>query len=409
MTIGNYTIERLLGEGGMASVYAARAPDGSRVALKILKLFEKDAPELRKRFLREAKIQQQLGHCPHICKCYETFVDDGRDVLVLEYLDGVSLDKQLESQSPTPKKLVTWAQHVLTALSAAHALGVIHRDVKPANIIITRDGKAVLTDFGIAHTRNSRMTQTGTRIGSVPYMSPEQLAGKICKATDVYALGVTLYEAATGSFPFGELSNEYEISRAIVDRTPFPSIQTRAPHLPPAFAQFVDRAIAKNEHDRFPTAAHALQALQQCDGFDPGVQVPRPGGGFVSLQDILRGIGKLFKDVFKPGSGPTEKSVHAHLIVYAAGKFHSEYEIRGNEFVIGRDSSQCHLVINNELVSRRHAILTRTGSGAWRLQDLSTNGTYVNGRSIGRNNTVLLAPGTRFSCCKTLKYEFAVE
>lgn len=266
---GKYRIVRKLGEGGMGAVYAGvQEPLGRKVAVKVLlPVLARDAT-LVGRFQREAELAASLGH-PNIVQVTDFGVDDGSAFLVMDLLDGESLGSALERETAlAPSRVCFIAAQVLSALEAAHARGVVHRDLKPDNIYLTSvSGVADLVkllDFGIARLTegdgDQKMTATGQVLGTPAYMSPEQARGKPVDArSDLYALGVVMYEALSGRMPVNG-SNYHELMFAIVGETPTPLAQL-VPGLDPTLVAVVERAMAKDPNARYASAAEMRAAL----------------------------------------------------------------------------------------------------------------------------------------------------
>ena len=199
-----YDIIRELGRGGMGVVFQARDKLLDRdVALKQLSPSVFTEEEAHSWFLREARAASRLNHS-NIVSVYDVIEDRNALFIAMEYVDGISLHQYMEKHPGLPLKLVlAVATQVADALQSAHDNGVIHRDIKPDNIMITRKGRVKITDFGIAHMTESTLTATGIVIGTMKYMSPEQIKGeKVTAASDLYSFGVVLYEMVTGAPPF---------------------------------------------------------------------------------------------------------------------------------------------------------------------------------------------------------------
>ncbi len=267
-----YRVESQIGSGGMASVYRALNLANRRYyAIKILKEeFATDAEFLR-RFQREAKAALHLSH-ENIVQAYGVGTYEGLPYIILEYVEGDTLKDIITNNGPMPPRLaVNLVSQLLEALSAAHRAGIIHRDVKPQNIIVTEKGRVKLTDFGIAREINANtITFSGSTIlGSVHYLSPEQAKGKIVtRSSDLYSTGIVLYEILTGTVPFnGE--NSVTIALMQIKDTPRPPIDLN-PKIPPALNDVVLCALQKNPADRYDTAAemeaHLKRALREPDG-----------------------------------------------------------------------------------------------------------------------------------------------
>lgn len=268
-TVGKYTLESLIGRGGMAEVYKSTHPELSRpLAIKILHPFHTDIEGFVERFRQEAKAIATLRH-PHIVQVYDfATTEDGLHYMVMEFIDGMSLDHYLE-QHPGPLPLnqaCTLFRQVAEALHAAHEKGIIHRDVKPSNILIDRQGTAYLTDFGIAQILGTqRLTMSYMSPGTPSFMAPEQGTGQpITRAVDVYALGGLLYQLLTGRLPY-EDENPISLIMRKSSQTPVPP-SFFTPSLPVAVDEVILRAMALRPQERYGDALSMLQALEQARG-----------------------------------------------------------------------------------------------------------------------------------------------
>lgn len=257
-----YRLDALLARGGMADVW--RATDtvlGRDVAVKVLHPHLADDPAFVDRFRTEAVAAARLRH-PSIVAVFDTCSDPGAEAIVMELIAGVTLRQHLDRHGPLdPTEVAELGAELADALDCAHRAGLVHRDVKPANILLSDDGRVLLTDFGIAKVRDDAdRTQTGAMLGSVKYLSPEQVEGEpVDPRTDVYSLGIVLYEAATGRVPFtGDTPAATALAR--LHQTP-----TRPRHLRPDIPQGLDdvimRSIRRNPADRYTTAADLRLAL----------------------------------------------------------------------------------------------------------------------------------------------------
>jgi eukaryotic-like serine/threonine-protein kinase len=265
---GRYELGEVVGQGGMAVVY--RATDrtlGREVALKVLREQYADDPEFVERFEREARSAARLAH-PNVVDIYDVGSDDATHYIVMELVDGDSLKSLVRRAGALPPALVIrFGREVAAALEYAHRRGLIHRDVKPQNVLVDADGHAKLTDFGIARAAETvSLTQTGTVLGTAQYMSPEQARGQqLGPASDIYSLGVVLYELATGRLPF-EGQSPLAVALRHVQDEPTPPRRLN-PSLPPALELVVLRAMAKDPADRYASAAELAEALES--GPDP--------------------------------------------------------------------------------------------------------------------------------------------
>jgi serine/threonine-protein kinase len=274
MVDGKYAVDRVLGQGGMGIVYLARdVHTGIEVVLKAIRPHLAHRGDVRERVIAEGRALAQIDH-PNVVHLKAVVTDRNGLFLVMPYIDGESLDRTLKrfaaqnERMPVAEALRLFRM-ILAGVGAAHAEGVIHRDLKPANVLVRRkDGVAKVTDFGIAKTEEQTRAgqgQTKGVIGSLWYMSPEQVQGKrdLDKRVDVYSLGVVLFELLTGHVPFrGESS--YDIMKAHVDQ-PLPSVRAERPDAPAWIDDVLARACAKSRDDRFPTCAAFLAAIDAAE------------------------------------------------------------------------------------------------------------------------------------------------
>ncbi|HYO51767.1 serine/threonine protein kinase [Archangium sp.] len=269
---GRYEVVRLLGQGGMAAVYEVRHLGlHSTHALKVLNADLARSDDIRGRFLAEGRIQARLRH-PHIVQVTE-IVTTPVAGLVMDYVEGPTLGELCRGQGLEPRVLLEVFLPVLEAIEEAHKHGVVHRDLKPDNIIIGRDSRGRLqprvTDFGIAKmlegegSGGKARTQAGARMGTLLYMSPEQIrgAGEVDSRTDIFALGAILYEAATGRVAF-HASSDYDTMKSIVEGTYAPPERVVG-GLPPVIAGCIRRALAVDPAERFQDCAAFREALEK--------------------------------------------------------------------------------------------------------------------------------------------------
>ncbi|MEN6525790.1 MAG: protein kinase [Candidatus Polarisedimenticolia bacterium] len=264
-----YDVERKLGEGGMATVYKAVHPQfGQVVAIKVLDPLLARNPELRARFAQEARVQMELRH-PGIVQVLTGDVSEESAALVMEWVEGLALDQVIARRGALPAdETARIFEQVLDAVGFAHGRGVVHRDLKPGNILVEPNGVAKVSDFGIARVVGDlRLTRTGTTMGSPHYMAPEQVVGlkEIDARADIYALGATLFETLTGRPPFADVlppgaEGDFALREAHV-RTAPPDPRTLVPSLPPALAEVALIALRKNPDERFQSCAAFKAAL----------------------------------------------------------------------------------------------------------------------------------------------------
>jgi len=259
-----YEVEELVGTGGMSSVFRAhdRLLD-RKVALKVLHQQYSEDEEYIERFRREARAVAALSH-PNIVTVIDRGEHDGRQFIVFEYIDGENLKALIQRRGPAPvTTALELAMQIARGLSFAHQQGLVHRDVKPQNILLNGDGQAKVTDFGIARSLDVQhgMTQTGTVLGTSDYIAPEQAQGqRVDEHTDVYSLGVVLYEMLTTEVPFpGE--NFVAVAMRHINEEP-PSIRDKRPDVSPRLEAAVQRAMAKRPEDRFQTMADFCSELE---------------------------------------------------------------------------------------------------------------------------------------------------
>jgi serine/threonine protein kinase len=266
--LGDYKVTGVLGRGGMGKVFRVRSLLTDREeAMKIVLPDLAEDPALADRFLREIKVHASLQH-PNIAALHTALRIDDRLVMILELVEGVSLEEMLRLAPVQVLSAVHYMDQVLSALAFAHARGVIHRDIKPANLLIAAGGIVKLTDFGIARaTGGARLTGTGHAVGTLAYMAPEQIrSGQADARSDIYSLGLTFYEMVTGHRPIrGE--SEHALMNAQLSFVP-PDPSTVNPVVPPAVSAAIMRALAKEPGLRFQTALELQAALR-----DPG-QIP---------------------------------------------------------------------------------------------------------------------------------------
>jgi hypothetical protein len=289
LVAGRYELEELVGTGGMSSVY--RAHDRlleRKVALKILHDVHGADEETIERFRREARSVAQLSH-PSIVTVIDRGEDDGRQFIVFEYVAGENLKRLIEREGPLPvRRALELTIEIGRALAFAHGNGLVHRDVKPQNVLLNGDGQPKVTDFGIARSIDvDGMTRTGTVLGTSNYIAPEQAGGQpVSELTDVYSLGVVLYELLTGDVPFdGE--NFVTVALRHVNE-PAPRVIDGRHDVPLRVSNAVERAMAKDPADRFASMADFVSELRAClaelgrsadedaTGILPAVPLPAP-------------------------------------------------------------------------------------------------------------------------------------
>ncbi|RAL21375.1 protein kinase domain-containing protein [Thermoflavimicrobium daqui] len=261
---GRYHVIRYIGGGGMASVYLAQDMVLDRyVAIKTLHEEYSNNWEFIQRFIREAKTVGRLSH-PNVVSVYDTGVDNQVYYMVMEFIDGASLAHWIREKGPlSPFETISIAIHICNGLAHAHDHGIIHRDIKPHNILFTQNGQIKVSDFGISRfvESNTSLTQTGIVIGTVDYFSPEQARGlNLTCSSDLYSVGVVLYEMLTGRTPF---SGTDFLSIALQHiQEPFPDPISINPHVPDKLRYIIHRATQKDPIQRYQSAYEMANDLQ---------------------------------------------------------------------------------------------------------------------------------------------------
>ena len=268
-----YELEELVGTGGMSSVYRAHDRLLERdVALKVLhQQFVADTDYVE-RFRREARSVAQLSH-PNIVTVIDRGEQDGRQFIVFEYINGENLKALVEREGPLPEQdAVRLALQIARALGFAHDNGLVHRDVKPQNVLLNGDGQAKVTDFGIARSLAVKggLTQTGTVMGTSDYIAPEQARGsRVDAQSDIYSLGAVLYELLTGEVPFPG-DNFVAVAMRHINEPP-PNVRERRPDVSPRLDALIRRAMAKEPRDRFGSMDELCAELTACLGPETAV------------------------------------------------------------------------------------------------------------------------------------------
>jgi serine/threonine protein kinase/TolB-like protein/Tfp pilus assembly protein PilF len=277
LVAGKYRIVEELGAGGMGIVYKAEDLMLKRfVALKFLPPHLMDSPDLKERFLVEAQAAAALSH-PNICVIHDVGEDGGRPYIAMEFVDGQTLKDKLQKGPLATSEALAIAGQVAAGLDEAHGNGIIHRDIKSANIMITAKGQAKVMDFGLAKLQGgSSLTRSQTTLGTVAYMSPEQArGGELDGRTDIWSLGVVLYEMLAGKLPFSG-DHDQTVIYAILHHEPEPLKKTRE-DVPAGFEQIIGQALAKNPSDRYQTMDEFREDLEAvAEGLRPLKARPRP-------------------------------------------------------------------------------------------------------------------------------------
>jgi serine/threonine-protein kinase len=387
-TLGNYSIEREIGEGGMSHVYVGRTnfatdvlPVGFPVVLKVMTDELAGDITARKRFIKEASILSKLRH-RYITRFYEFINNDAGAVLVMEFVEGTPVDLLLTERGALPlNDAIVICQCMLEALVYAHGKGIVHRDIKPANLIKEKSGQVKVTDFGIAKIKEGAgtsgqtvLTKSGFLLGTPHYMSPEQIrepkdAGA---KSDIYSSGVVLYEMLTGALPFNSRSLPKLIDAIYRGEKQAPS--ALRPEVDAELEQIVVKAMHPRMDQRYETAREFFEALEEYTARQPIAPTGR-------LQQMV--------DMPTPRAMPAIE-VRNWALVNVKPETNEKHAISGDSVMVGRDRT-CSIVLAHPAVSRRHARITVGGGKEPVLEDLqSANGTYVNNTRIDR---AVLKPG----------------
>ncbi|HET9120863.1 MAG TPA: protein kinase, partial [Solirubrobacterales bacterium] len=284
---GRYRLESKLGSGGMSTVYLALDEVLDRpVAIKLLHREISEEADQLERFRREARAAARLSH-PNLVGVIDAGEDDGRPYIVFEYIEGRTLKRRMQEEGRLPvDEAVAYGIEIGRGLTAAHARKLVHRDVKPQNVLIDPDGRAKVTDFGIARSLEQKgMTATGRVLGTTDYVSPEQAMGEdVDERSDVYSLGVVLYEMLTGDVPF-QAETQVGVAMKHVNE-PMPDVQARRPEVSASVAAVVDRSTTKDPRDRYSTVAEMVRDLEQT----LEVEAARRGGTSGEATSVLDSV-----------------------------------------------------------------------------------------------------------------------
>ncbi|HXN73485.1 MAG TPA: protein kinase [Candidatus Acidoferrales bacterium] len=410
--LGPYEVIAPIGAGGMGEVYSARDTRLDRtVALKILPLHLADAPEVRQRFEREARAVSSLNH-PNICALYDIGRQDSTDYLVMEYLEGQTLAKRIEQgPMPTPELLRVGIQ-ICEALERAHRQGVIHRDLKPGNVMLTKAG-AKLLDFGLAKgaapavtdmsssptvtqpmagsARGNQLTVQGTIVGTLQYMSPEQLEGGEADArSDIFSFGATVYEMATGQKAFPAKSQATLIA-AIIKEEPRP-ISELQPMSLPALERIVTTCLSKDPDDRWQSAGDLKRELIWISGAGSLAGVPAPVVAQRKSRDrvwkvllvvlgLVAAVGIAGSLFYARKASQPMPVIHAEMIPPEGFEFGSIG--KDNQFALSPDGSAVAFVAEGQ---RKQLIFVRMlSSGATQPLQGTDGATYPFWSGDGRN------------------------
>jgi serine/threonine-protein kinase len=282
---GRYRLEARIGSGGMSTVYRAMDVTLEReVAIKLMNREVASDSDQLERFRREARAVAQLSH-PHIVGVIDAGEDDGRPYIVLEYVEGETLKNRIRRMGRLPiAEAVAYAIEIARALGAAHARHIVHRDVKPQNVLIDEEGSAKVADFGIARTlEEDGLTADGRVLGTTDYVSPEQALGQhVTGQSDLYSVGIVLYEMLTGEVPF---TGDSQVAVAMKHvREEIPDVQLKRPEVSAALAAVLDTATAKRQEDRYANDAELISDLEDV----LAIEAARAGSTTGEVTTVLR-------------------------------------------------------------------------------------------------------------------------
>ena len=259
---GRYEVMRCIGTGGMASVYLVRdrSLDGMQLALKVLHRQFTEDKRYVERFIREVRVMNQVDH-PNVVKTHDIGGEDGALFFTMDYVDGTTLEEIIDSRTFTPTEIADLTIEICKGLQGIHKHGVLHRDLKPGNILITSDGLVKITDFGVAHEAGSRLTERNQKLGSIYYIAPEIWLGRApTNAVDLYSLGIVLYELTTGALPFDESIYPGQVMNMHLDQEVLPPKQRKA-EIPEWLDRLIMRLLAKSPRQRFRQAHEVIDSI----------------------------------------------------------------------------------------------------------------------------------------------------
>lgn len=394
-TVGGYEIESVIGQGGMATVYRAFQKQLERwVAIKVLKQHEPGDGSFLRSFRREARAIASLRH-PNILTVYDYGEEEGRPYIVMEHVPGGTLETLVGEQPQPWGDVAMLIIPVARALAYAHSKGIIHCDVKPSNVLLSRPDWPLLADFGLLRLRDQQTSKPGSLSGTPTYASPEQILGKQLSGTsDMYSLGLVLYQLVTGHLPYGEISSTSLMLQRLLEHPVPPS--EHVPAINEDLERIILRTLARQPGDRYQdmeALVSDLERLPGSDDVDPSSKEPELLGQPSGTQALSE----------------TPLAQGPHLAITGTGTILSlpaqEEVVLGRTTYDGDDPPDVDLGPHGALqagVSRRHARLHYAVEG-WFLEDLgSTNGTFLNSMRLKRGRVYRVHSGDVIHCARLM-------
>jgi eukaryotic-like serine/threonine-protein kinase len=374
--IGKYIILNLIGQGGMGKIYKAIDPKSKRTLI-IKQLMVSSQTILKRRFEREANIMMTLSH-RNIVKVFNHFKAGKYNFIAMEYVDGISLEdliKKKKKISSLPAILIL--NEICNGLQHAHDYGIIHRDIKPDNVLISKTGDVKLLDFGIATAKpgsGEDLTKTGTVMGTPSYMSPEQIVNSkdVDKRSDIYSLGVVLYQMLTGVKPFSSAFSAETIDK--INKGIFDNPAKYVPDMPEILKKILKKTMNCKKNKRFKDVEECLKLLSKyMENFKNNSQIKN------AIRKYLAG-----KDIIDEDSTEIDKSARHHSSNIIKIKLNNIQ----TKITIGREARNDVIISNDPHISRMHAIIERKGNNFYIIDNNSQNGVMINNKKISRNKKV---------------------